>query len=197
MTPRMARAAEAQRSAIVLAAAKGDVAEEKRATLALSRLEARDARRLRWDAHMAEEFARLVRQMEPTDGLRRLIQRGESGIGLDHLRAAFALRDHMDGSRSGAAEITERVDGGRIHNGQMEGLIDRRRPLRYALNAACDAVTDTRLTAVAIEIIVTGRTPRGACARHGVTWGGQMAPRICAAIVEALDAAAAHVGISR
>jgi hypothetical protein len=191
------RAAEAQTAAILLASARGDQAEAARREASRAEIERRLTRHDRWDAHTASEFARLVRALPSTDGLRRLIQRGASGIGLDHLRAALVLRDHMDGSRSGASEIAERVDGGRIHNGQMEGLLDRRRPLRHALNAAIDAIEDQKLMPVAIEVIVTGRTPRGACDRHGVTWGGQMAPRICVAIVEALDAAAAHVGISR
>ncbi len=194
---RLQRAAEAQTAAILLASAKGDHAEVSRATHARENIERRLTRHDRWDAHTAQEFARMVRALPDNDGLRKLIVRGSSGIGLDHLRAALALRDHMDGSRSGASEIAERVDGGRIHNGQMEGLIDRRRPLRAALDAAAEAIEDRRLAPVAIEIIVTGRTPRGACDRHGVTWGGQMAPRICAGIVEALDAAAAHMGISR
>jgi hypothetical protein len=79
----------------------------------------------------------------------------------------------------------------------MEGMIDRRRPLRYAVNAARDAVEDRRLMPVALEIILYERTPRAACDRCGVTWGGQMPDRICKAVVEALDAAAAHIGVSR
>lgn len=194
---RLARAAEAQTAAILLASAKGDTAEVARREASRADIERKLTRHDRWDAHTAQEFARMVRALPENDGLRKLIVRGASGIGIDHLRAAGALREHMDGSRSGASELAERVDGGRIHNGQMEGLIDRRRPLRAALDAAAEAITDLKLAPVAIEIIVTGRTPRGACDRHGVTWGGQMAPRICAAIVEALDAAAAHIGISR
>jgi hypothetical protein len=197
MNPRVARAAESQRAAILLAAAKGDLREEAARRRTLTELERRGVRGHQWDAHAAQEFTRMVRALPDRDGLRKLIVRGESGIGLDHLRAAMALRDHMDGSRSGASEIAERVDGGRIHNGQMEGLLDRRRPLRAAMNAAVEAIEDARIAPVAVEIIVTGRTPRGACDRHGVTWGGQMAPRICAAMVEALDAAAAHMGIAR
>lgn len=197
MTAALQRAVKAQNDAILLASARGDHAEVSRATRARENIERKLTRHDRWDAHTAEEFARIVRQLDPQDGMRKLIVRGASGIGLDHLRAALALRDHMDGARSGASEITERVDGGRIHNGQMEGLIDRRRPLRAALDAAAEAIEDRRIAPVAIEIIITGRTPRGACDRHGVTWGGQMAPRICAAMVEALDAAAAHMGIAR
>lgn len=197
MTARLQRAALAQRAAILLAAARGDHAEVTRREASRADIERRLTRHDRWDAHTAQEFARLVRALDPNDGLRKLITRGASGIGVDHLRAALALRDHMDGSRSGASEIAERVDGGRISNGQMESLLDRRRPLRAAMNAAVEAITDERIAPVAIEIIVTGRTPRGACDRHGVTWGGQMAPRICAGIVEALDAACAHIGISR
>lgn len=197
MKPRMAAAAEAQRAAIVIAVARGDHAEETARRRSLAEIERRGARRLQWDSHMAQEFTRLVMQLPPNDGLRKLIVRGGSGIGPEHLRAAGALRSHVNGQHGGSSEIMERVDGGRIHNGQMEGLLDRRRPLRAALNAAIDAVEDRRLMPVAIDVIVTGRTVRAACDRHGVTWGGQMAPRICAAIVEALDAAAAHVGIAR
>lgn len=196
-TARLQRAAEAQTAAILLASAQGDHAEVVRREASRADIERRLTRHDRWDAYSAEEFTRLVRALPENDGLRKLITRGASGIGLAHLRAALVLRDHMDGARSGASEIAERVDGGRIHNGQMEGLLDRRRPLRAAMNAAVEAIEDERLAPAAIEIIVTGRTPRGACDKHGVTWGGQMAPRLCIAIVEALDAAAAHVGIAR
>lgn len=80
----------------------------------------------------------------------------------------------------------------------MEAMMDRRRPLRYALNAARQAVTDQKLMNVAIdEIILDGWPPRTACDRRGVVWGGQMPGRIMTAIHEALDAAAAHIGMAR
>jgi hypothetical protein len=197
MNPRLARAAEAQRSAIQMAVAIGDLAEETARRRTLGDLERRERSSEALSVATAQNFAQLVRAMDPRDGLRRLIVRGDSGIGFEHLRAAFALRDHVNGGASCAAEQMERVDGGTVHNGQMEAMMDRRRPLRYALDAARDAVEDRKLMPVAIRIAVYGDTPRGACDSLGVTWGGQMAPRICAAIVEALDAAAAHIGVSR
>ena len=197
-SPRMIRAMEAQRAAIDLAAARGDLPEENARRRSLADLERRARRSEAWTSETAAAFAAEVRKLDPRDGLRRLIVRGDSGIGLAHLHTAKALRDHMTGAASsGCGELRERVDGGSIHNGQMEGMIDRRRPLRYAVNAAREAVEDVHLMPVAMEIILYERTPRAACDRCGVTWGGQMPARICAAVVEALDAAAAHMGVSR
>lgn len=195
---RLARAITAQRAAIDLAAARGDVAEEAARVRSLQNLERRARRTEAWTSETAAAFAEEVRKLDHSDGLRRLIVRGGSGIGLAHLHAAKALRDHISGGGSaGCGELRERVDGGAIHNGQMEGLIDRRRPLRYAINAAIEAVEDRLMIAPAMQIILTGRTPRAACDHCGVTWGGRMPDRLCKAIVEALDAAAAHMGVGR
>ena len=197
MTPRMLRAMDAQRAAIDLAAARGDLPEENARRRSLADLERRARRSEAWTSETAAAFAAEVRKLDPKDGLRRLIVRGASGIGLAHLHAAKALRDHIEGGSGGCGELRERVDGGNIHNGQMDGMIDRRRPLRYARHAAMEAIEDRRLMPVAKEIILYARTPRGACDRCGVTWGGQMPERICKAVVEALDAAAAHIGVGR
>ena len=193
----MERAAGAQRAAILLAAAQGNVAEEAARRRSLDTIERRQKRGTAWDESVARNMLAILHQMEAQDGLRKLIHGGASGITFDHLRAALVMRDHMRASRTGGSEITERVDGGNIHNGQMEGLMDRRRPLRYARNAAVDAITETAIAPAAMEIILIGRTPRSACDRTGVPWGGKVRPRLCRAICEALDAAAAHIGVAR
>lgn len=194
---RMERAAIAQEEGIQVAIARGDLMEENRRRIALQRMRARARSTESLSQANAENFAKLLREMDPRDGLRRLILRGNSGIGFEHLCTALALRDHVRGETSSSSEMMERVDGGRIHNGQMEAAMDRRRPLRYALDAAREAVEDQKLMPVAISVAVFGYTVRGACDEHGVTWGGQMAPRICIAITEALDAAGAHMGVVR
>lgn len=197
MNPRIARALQAQSAAIEMAIAKGDVAEEQARRRSRDDLERRMKRTEAWSSETAADFAKAVRQLDPKDGLRRLIVLEHLDIGLAHLHAALILRDHMHKGTSGTSEMMERVDGGRVHNGQMEGMVDRRRPLRAALNAAMEAVEDARLMPVAMEIILNARSPRAACDRCGVTWGGQMPVRISTAIVEALDAAAANVGVAR
>jgi len=193
------RAIVAQKSAIELCAIRGDLAEESARRRSLAVLERRTRRAEEWTSESAALFASEVRALDPKDGLRRLIVRGDSGLGLVHIHTAKALRDHMTGAggSSGMNLVAERVDGGNIHNGQMEAMVDRRRPLRYAINAACDAVEDQLLMPVAMGIILFERSPRAACDRAGVTWGGQMPARICKATVEALDAAAAHIGVER
>lgn len=191
------RAIEAQVSAIELASILGNRSEVTRREASLTELRRQQRRGEVWNSETAARYAEAVHSLDPKDGLRRLITRGDSGIGLAHLHTAFVMRDHVSGATSTVAEIVERVDGGKIHNGQMEALMDRRRPLRYAVNAAMDAVADRALMPVAMEIILFERSPRGACDRVGVTWGGQMPARICKAVVEALDAAAAHIGVAR
>jgi hypothetical protein len=197
MTPRIARAAQAQREAIDLAVARGDVAEETARRRSLSDIERRQRRTEAWTSETAAAFTKAIRQLDPKDGIRRLVVLQHLEIGLAQLHTALILRDHMNGGASGASELMERVDGGRVHNGQMEGMVDRRRPLRAACDAAREAVTDEKLMPVAMEVILYARSPRAACDRHGVTWGGQMPGRISAAIAEALDAAAANVGVAR
>jgi hypothetical protein len=197
MTPRIARAAQAQREAIDLAVARGDVAEETARRRSLSDIERRQRRTEAWTSETAALIAKKIHALDERDGIRRLWKDQHLDIGLPQLNALGAIRQHIDGASIGANAdwLQERVDGGNIHNGQMEGLIDRRSPLRYTLNAAMDAVEDQRLMPVAMEIIMFGRTVRNACDRRGVTWGGQMAPRISRAILEALDAAVAHMGL--
>lgn len=194
---RITRAIEAQREGVAVAIARGDLAEETARRRSLTDLERRVRSTEALSQHTAQNFASLLRAMNERDGLRRLIVRGGSGITFEHLRTALVLRDHVNSGASCSTEQMERVDGGTISNGQMEAMMDRRRPLRYALDAACEAVEDQKLMPVAIRIAVHGNTPRGACDKQGVTWGGQMAPRICVAIVEAMDAAAAHLGVGR
>lgn len=197
MNPRIARAAEAQRSALALAIAKGDVAEEAARRRSLSDIERRQRRTEAWTSETAKLIATKIKALPERDGIRRLWRDQHLDVGLPQVNALIEIRLHIAGASIGAIAdwLQERVDGGKIHNGQMEGLIDRRRPLRYTLNAAMDAVEDQRLMPVAMEIILFGRTARNACDRHGVTWGGQMAPRISKAILEALDAAVAHMGL--
>jgi hypothetical protein len=180
-----------------MAIARGDLAEESRIAIALANTERKLTRAETWTETSAADFAKAIRQLDPKDGLRRLVVLEHLEIGLAQLHTALILRDHMNGGASGSAELMERVDGGRVHNGQMEGMVDRRRPLRAACDAAREAVQDARLMPVAMEIILYGRSPRAACDLHGVTWGGQMPGRISTAIVEALDAAAANVGVAR
>jgi len=193
----LSTAAKAQTAAIELAIAKGDVAEETARRRSLAELERKARRTEAWSSDTAAAFAHAIRQLDPKDGIRRLVQLEHLSIGLAHLHTALILRDHMNGAAHGSAELCERVDGGRVHNGQMEGMLDRRRPLRAACDAAREAVTDDKLMPVAMEVILYARSPRAACDRHGVTWGGQMPGRISIAIVEALDAAAANVGVAR
>ena len=197
MHPRMTRAAEAQRAGLDMAIARGDLAEEAARRLSLASIERKMNRAEAWTSETAAAFTKAIRQLDPKDGIRRLVELEHLDIGLAQLHTALILRDHMNGGASGSAELMERVDGGRVHNGQMEGMVDRRRPLRAACDAAREAVTDEKLMPVAMEVILYARSPRAACDLCGVTWGGQMPARISVAIVEALDAAAANVGVAR
>jgi hypothetical protein len=116
-------------------------------------------------------------------------------INVEQFRAGWILREHVRGLNGGSRDYVERVDGGFLRNDCMEGLIDRRRPLRYALNAAAEAIEDRALARGAILVIIDGISLRKACAESGISHGkGQK--RIKMAVGEALDAAAAHIGIA-
>lgn len=199
--PRVERSILMRKQALQLAIVRGMVDEEKRIQIGLIREERRRAAAERSE----QEFASLLAHME-RNGMRRggkgwlasYAADPRNGIGDHHMRAAEILRDHVQCMTShGCGEARERVDGGNIHNGQMEGLVDRRRPGRYTLNAAMDAVTDRRLMPGAISVIVWDRSLPWALAYCGITKGSRHYDRMLTAIVEALDAAAAHAGIAR
>lgn len=116
-------------------------------------------------------------------------------INVEQFRAGWILREHVRGLNGGSRDYVERVDGGFLRNDCMEGLIDRRRPLRYALNAAAEAVEDRSVARSAVLVIIDGISLRRACGEAGISQGkGQK--RIKTAVSEALDAAAAHIGIA-
>lgn len=197
---RVSRATDSQRAGLALAISRGDLAEEKRRLLALGRLQAREATAERSQADFAALLLRLrvaADRVGQVDWLERLAQEPKNGIGDQHLRAAEALRDHAEALHSGGCEIRERVDGGKIHNGQMEALCDRRRPGRYAANAAIGAVTDQRLLPGVIAIVIWKRSVPQALSYCGFSKSGKMHGRMIVAVVEALDAAAAHIGIAK
>lgn len=202
MNPRIARAAEAQRSALALAIAKGDVAEEAARLRAIARLERRQR-----SAEAAREAAiqdawRLYRETERrrggADWLAKLGMGHANVLTRAHIAAAQILRDHARGfAGSIGGELRERVDGGKIHNGQMESLTDSRRKGRYAMNAACDAVTRTETLPGVLLVILDGRSLRDAAVCCGVSTGGDGTAIIRDGVVEALDAAVAYLGIAR
>lgn len=197
---RIQNAIEAQEAAIALAAARGDLAEEKRRRTALHTLQRRTRSSERTDADFVGTILRMQRSANErgrTSWLAKLAASRRYSLGESHLRVALILREHLEGAMSACSDLHERVDGGNIHNGQMEGLIDRRRPIRYALNAAAEAVEDPRMAPVAMTVIIRDCSPRAACARWGVPWSGRMQPRVAGAIIEALDAAAAHIGVAK
>jgi hypothetical protein len=193
-------AIKAQEDAHALAIAMGDMDEEKRRMAALMRLR----RQERTSERSEGEFVGVILQMQRsakqrgrTSWLAKLASDGPVRLSEAHLRTAMILRDHVEGAVSASTAQNERVDGGHIHNGQLEALMDRRRALRYALNAAIEAIEDDRLVPLALMVIIRDCSPRAACTRWGVAWHGRMQGRIVGAIAEALDAAAAHIGVSR
>jgi hypothetical protein len=198
---RVERAIRAQQEGMELAISRGDLGEEKRRKLARDALQSRQSRAERTQHHffdlvlrMEKEAARLSRE----DWLAKLSRNPRNGIGDVHLRTAGILRDHLDAAVTGSCEALERVDGGRIHNGQMEALCDRRRPLRVAMNAAMEAVEDQKLMPVAMTVILWGRSIRQASDWWGLgASGGRMSARVTVAITEALDAAAANIGVAK
>ena len=196
------RPAEAQRAAIELAIARGDTLEEEARKRALASLEqrAKSAQSARDEA--IQDAWRLYRETErrrgSTDWLAKLGMGHANVLTRAHLAAAQILRDHERGAdgMSGAG-LHERVDGGRIHNGQMERLADARRRGRYALNAACDAVERTDTLPGVLMVILDGRSLRDAAVACGASNGGDGTSIIRDGVVQALDAAAAHIGIAR
>jgi len=201
MTPRIARAAQAQREAIQLAIAKGDLVEEHRATLALDRIEKRQRSADNARSEAIQDAWRLYRETERrrggADWLAKMGMGHANVLTRAHIAAAQVLRDHARGfAGSGSGELRERVDGGNIHNGQMETLTDSRRRGRYALNAACDAVTRTETLPGVLLVILDGRSLRDAAMTCGLSQGGALEV-IRDGVVEALDAAVAHLGIAR
>jgi hypothetical protein len=191
---------EAQLQAIDCAIARGDLAEEAARQRALEHLRqrARSSERAEGDSlGVILRMQRAATQRGRTSWLAKLASRRSAGLSEAHLRAAMLLREHVEGAISASCELAERVDGGRLHNGQMEGLVDRRSSMRYALNAAAEAITDDRMVRPALTVILRDCSPRAACKRWGVPWQGRMQGRIVGAIAEALDAAAAHIGVSR
>ncbi|CAB4140990.1 hypothetical protein UFOVP399_59 [uncultured Caudovirales phage] len=197
---RITRAIEAQRAGVAVAIARGDLMEENRRRLALTRMEAREARAERTVAAFHELVERMKTEAAQRGGKAWLASYAldpANGIGDHHLRAADAIRDHMEALASGSCEIRERVDGGNIHNGQMEALVDRRRPGRHTLNAAVDAVTDQRMMPGAMAVIIYDRSIPWALAYCGLSKGSRHYGRMVDAIVEALDAAAARLGIAK
>lgn len=197
---RAERAIETQARAVQFAIMTGDRREEIARLLAWRRLKNRQARAERTQ----EEFHALLDRLETsaarrgrTDWLAQLARTPANGIGDHHIRAAECLRDHMEYATSGSAEAQERVDGGRIHNGQMEAWCDRRRPLRRALDASMEAITDERLIRGFLAIVIEMHSVPKALADCGFSKSGKMHKRMVLALIEGLDAAAAHIGVAR
>jgi hypothetical protein len=199
MQARLNSAVSAQESAIELSIAKGDVAEEARRKRALVLLRTKtqrvDSDALRTQA-TAIRMKRKAAQGGKKDWLTELAVGPGAVLSASHLRTADALRDHANPAGACGGELRERVQGGRSHNGQMEAMVDRRRPLRYAMNAAIEAIGDRRMLPGAMCVIVNGRSLAFACDISGISGGGKGQARIKTAIIEALDGAAAHLGIS-
>ncbi len=191
-----------QTSALMVAEMLGDASEERARKRTVADL-TRKIKRLDDDAARSRSLA--VRSMrdqasrrntrQRVDGLVSLLKGETPAITETHFRAALALREHAEAAGTGGGELKERVQGGSIDNCQMEGLCDRRRPMRYALNAACEAVRDQSVLGGAMLVIIEGRSLSHACEVAGISRGkGQT--RIKTAIYEALDAASAHIGIA-
>lgn len=130
------------------------------------------------------------------DALAEMAAADPPAISAAQFRAGIVLREHVEAANVGAVQVVERVDGGFIGNGQMEALCDRRRPVRYALNAAMDAVADRDVLAGAMAVVIYGKSLREACRVACISEGGKGSARIRDAISEALDAAVAHLGIA-
>lgn len=197
---RVAKAAEAQQEGIQRAILRGDIREEQARRLSLWRMTHKQAQAERTEADFTALLARMqteAARVSKVDWLAKLATDPRNGIGDVHMRAAGALREHMEALETGACELKERVDGGKIHNGQMEALCDRRKPGRYALNAAKGAVTDQRLVPGVLAIVIWKRSVPQGLAVCGFAKTGRMHARMVDAIVEALDAAAAHIGIAK
>ena len=202
MNPRMTRAAEAQRAGLDMAIARGDLAEERRIIVALENTERKARSAEAAKAEAIQDAWRLYRETERrrggADWLAKLGMGHANVLTRAHIAAAQVLRDHARGfAGSGSGELRERVDGGNIHNGQMEGLVDSRRRGRYALNAACDAVEQTETLPGVLLVILDGRSLRDAALASGYSTGGDGTATIREGVVQALDAVVAYLGIAR
>jgi hypothetical protein len=198
----MTRAIEAQREGVAVAIARGDVAEERRRQDALDTLERRERSASNARQEAVQDAWRLYRETErirgSTDWLAKLGMGRANVLTRAHIAAAQILRDHHIGADGmGGGEVRERVDGGNLHNGQMERLADSRRRGRYALNAACDAVKRTDTLPGVLMVILDGRSLRDAAITCGTSTGGDGTAMIREGVVEALDAAVAYLGIAR
>ena len=196
------RAISANRAAADVAVMVGDVQAERSYETAISTLTRRldQIDRVRdGGQQLAIRVAREARSRALTrprdDALADLAEQDPPVIDSVQLRAALVLRDHIEALGGRAIAVEERVDGGNLTNGQMEGLVDRRRPVRYALNAAMDAVEDDEVRCGAMIVILYGYSLSAACRISGIS-KGRGVERIKGAICEALDAAAAHLGIA-
>lgn len=202
MTPRLARAQDAQRAAIEMAVAVGDLAEETARRRTLSDLERRERSASTAREEAIQDAWRLYRETArlrgATDWLAKLGMGRANVLTRAHIAAAQVLRDHHLGADGmGGGEVRERVDGGSVHNGQMERLADSRRRGRYALNAACDAVERTETLPGVLMVILDGRSLRDAAITCGASTGGDGTATIRDGVVQALDAAVAYLGITR
>ena len=197
---RVERAIQAQIEGIDIAVARGDVREEARRRLALYGLRAKKARAERGAEAFSELLARMHKEATRKGSKGWLVSYAadpRNGIGDHHMRAAEILRDHIEALSGGSGDVCERVDGGRVHNGQMEALLDRRRPGRATLDAAREAVTEQELMPAALAIVIWDRSMPWALAYAGLSKGPKQYRRVMVAIVEALDAAAAHAGVAK
>jgi hypothetical protein len=195
------RAANAQRAAIEIAIVTGDTLEEaaRRRSLASMERKERAADAARQEA--IQDAFRLYQETKRSSGkadwLAKLAMGQNAVLTRSHLAAAQVLRDHVRGIYGlGGAEIQERVDGGSIHNGQMERLIDARRKGHYALSAACEAVELQKILPGVLMVILDGRSLREASFVCGLSQGKALAT-IRNGVLQALDAASAYLGTSR
>jgi hypothetical protein len=194
---RAARAAlVAQSNGATLALARGDVNEEARikrsgeitarkaAAVQLGLLESRrTALAMILDAERVGKVDWLAKECDkPTPLLTR-----------HHLTAARIMREHIFGGGGSSSEWKERVDGGSIHNGQMESEADRRRPVRYAIDKAWEAVDDPKARFAAFRVIFNYRSIDAACLEVEIPQNGRGRRLVRAALFDALDAAAAHM----
>jgi len=197
------RAISANTAAMDVAVMLGDADAERRCVITLRTLRDRlkQIDRVRdGGQQLAVRVAREGRSRALTrprdDALADLAECSPPVIDAVQLRAALVLRDHIEALGGGAVQTQERVDGGTITNGQMEGLVDRRRPVRYALNAAMDAIEDDQVRSGAMIVILYGYSLSAACNISELAKGGAAVRRIKTAICDALDAASAHLGIA-
>ena len=197
----MLRVMNAQRAAIEIAIATGDVAEEtaRRRTLAEIERKIRSVEAAKTES--IQDAFRLYRETAQhrgrVDWLAKLGMGQNAILSRAHLAAAQVLRDHVQGGGGlVGCEMQERVDGGSTHNGQMERLTDARRQGRYALNAACEAIHPPYAVHAVLMVILDGQSLRTAATACGLSHGKAL-EIIRTGVVEALDAAAAYLGIAR